>query len=317
MGAPTGEKRERRNYSFKETKAEFIPLKNLTRKLFRDIFRKKKKGKRMSKKKKIVIGIVSVILVLVLLVAGLVIDFLMPSNKLYYKNDKEILIPVFVYHDIVEEIEGPEYMQTEKDNFIEQIEGLQKIGYEFISYEDLKKYDQNQKALPEKVAILSFDDGYEGNYKILYPIVKEKNIKVEIAVINDQIGKTGYLNWEQIKEMEDSGLVTIGSHGKSHIDYTQIAPEQFKQDILFTFKQIEEQVGKQEVNVFVYPYGLVNDQLIESLQDQDIIQNLTDNKVNNSKKLDLDRLHREYPLNDSVFKIILKTFYRSVRYGDK
>ena len=34
-----------------------------------------------------------------------------------------------------------------------------------------------------------------------------------------------------------------------------------------------------------------------------------------SKNLDLSRLHRCYPLGDSVFKMVLKIFYRSIRYN--
>jgi hypothetical protein len=42
---------------------------------------------------------------------------------------------------------------------------------------------------------------------------------------------------------------------------------------------------------------------------------LTDNKINKSKNLDLSRLHRCYPLSDSIFKMTLKIFYRSIRYN--
>lgn len=66
--------------------------------------------------------------------------------------------------------------------------------------------------------------------------------------------------------------------------------------------------------VFTYPYGLNGEEKIEALEKEGFIQNLTDNRVNQSETLDLSRLHREYPLNDSVAKILLKTFYRSIRY---
>ena len=46
------------------------------------------------------------------------------------------------------------------------------------------------------------------------------------------------------------------------------------------------------------------------------MQNLTDNKVNMSNKLNIYSLHREYPLEDSVFKILLKTNYRVIRYRE-
>ena len=44
------------------------------------------------------------------------------------------------------------------------------------------------------------------------------------------------------------------------------------------------------------------------------VQNLTDNRINLSDKLDLSGLHRSYPLNNSVLKILLKIQYRVIRY---
>ena len=46
------------------------------------------------------------------------------------------------------------------------------------------------------------------------------------------------------------------------------------------------------------------------------IQNLTDNKINRSNTLNLAGLHRSYPLNNPVWKIILKIEYRSFKYRD-
>ncbi len=44
------------------------------------------------------------------------------------------------------------------------------------------------------------------------------------------------------------------------------------------------------------------------------VQNLTDNRINLSSTLDLSGLHRSYPLNDSLLKVLIKIQYRVVRY---
>ena len=69
------------------------------------------------------------------------------------------------------------------------------------------------------------------------------------------------------------------------------------------------------LKVFTYPYGLCTEEHIEALAKEGFIQNLTDNRVNQSNKLDLSRLHRCYPLDNSVLKILLKIQYRSLKYG--
>ena len=51
------------------------------------------------------------------------------------------------------------------------------------------------------------------------------------------------------------------------------------------------------------------------LEENGIVQNFTDSKINQSKTLNLYGLHRMYALEDSAWKIILKIEYRHFRYG--
>ena len=263
--------------------------------------------------KKISIIILAIIAIIILTIACSILNFIY-SNKEYSKNEKNINIPIFVYHNIVDKITGPDYMQTTKENFVNQITGLKNLGYEIIRYDDLIKYDRGEKKLKEKSLIITFDDGGKSNYENLFPIIKQYNIPVTINVIDDKVGNDGYLTWEEIKEMSDSGLVDVYSHSRYHKDPNTVDTNQYVEDIEYSHKHIENVLGKNVTKIFTYPYGLYDDEKIIALEKAGFIQNLTDNKVNESDKLDLSRLHREYPLNDSVFKILLKTFYRVVRY---
>mgnify|MGYP000945169400 CR=1 FL=1 len=56
------------------------------------------------------------------------------------------------------------------------------------------------------------------------------------------------------------------------------------------------------------------DILVYNLKKEGYIQNLTDTQINQSQDLDLYRLHRCYPLNDSIYKMMAKIIYRSIRY---
>ena len=114
------------------------------------------------------------------------------ANDQYKINEKNLEIPIFLYHHIVDnksEIEY-DYMQTSKDTFEKQITGLENSGYHFISYDDLIQYKEGKKTLYKKSAVLTFDDGYEDVYKNAYPILKEYNIPFTMFIITDY--------WEQI-----------------------------------------------------------------------------------------------------------------------
>lgn len=238
-------------------------------------------------------------------------------NNEYGIEEQSLQIPIFVYHDIVKDdsMVAYDYMQTTAETFEKQIVGLKNAGYDFITYDDLKKYSNNEKKIKKHSCIVTFDDGYEGVYENAFPIIKKYNVPITLYVITDNMEKTGVLTWEQAREMKESGLVTIASHSTNHPEFTCLSTQDAIDNVNKSYEIIEEKLGKQDTKIFTYPYGLYTDDQIEALKNEGYIQNLTDNKINKTKSLDLSRLHRCYPLSDSTIKMIAKILYRSIRYN--
>lgn len=112
------------------------------------------------------------------------------KTKTYYKGEKNLRIPILLYHEITKEKPSRDlfYMRTTKENFEQQIKGLLEYGYTVISYDDLIAYSNWEKALPEKVVLIDFDDGYIGNYLYAFDVVKRYNIPINIYVVDDLVG---------------------------------------------------------------------------------------------------------------------------------
>lgn len=249
------------------------------------------------------------------IICAIIYDRATVSNE-YGINDKNLEIPIFVYHDIVDDESEVQfdYMQTTAETFEKQIIGLKNMGYDFITYDDLQKYANHEKKIKKRSCVVTFDDGYEGVYKNAYPIAKKYDVPITIFVITDNMETAGVLTWQQAKEMQDSGIVTIASHSTNHPEFTGISAEKAITDVNTSYSIIEEEIGKQNTKIFTYPYGLHTDEQVEALRSEGYVQNLTDNKINKSKSLDMARLHRCYPLSDSPIKIFVKIVYRSIRY---
>ena len=272
----------------------------------------------MKEKSKIIKRVVLITLIaIVTIITSFIIYDRVTVNNQYSINEANIDIPIFVYHDIVKDESEVEfdYMQTPKDVFEKQVKGLKDFGYHFISYQDLENFKNNKTKLYKKSCLLTFDDGYTGVYENAFPIAKKYNIPYTMFVITENMDTPNVITWEQAKEMQNSGLVTIGSHSIDHPEFTSLTVEEAVKNVNTSYELIEKNLGKQTLKIFTYPYGLYKDEQITELEKQGYIQNLTDNKINKSKKLDLARLHRDYPLNDSLFKVLLKIYYRSIRYN--
>ncbi|MGM7719206.1 polysaccharide deacetylase family protein [Metabacillus sp. Hm71] len=113
---------------------------------------------------------------------------------------------------------------------------------------------------------VSFDDVDISVYQNAFPILKKYDVPFTIFVIAGHVGKDlGNLklsSWEQLKEMVDSGLVTIGSHtynmhkliGEEPIFFKEDQKKNFEEDLLLSKKTIKKNLNIQ-VKDFAYPYG--------------------------------------------------------------
>ena len=136
-------------------------------------------------------------------------------------------LTVIGYHEITNNKSLiPEYAVSTAQ-FEKHMEWLKKNGYHFINVDQLLKAHQGKSHLPSKPVLLTVDDGYESFYQNAYPILKANKIPAVLAVVgswlepsanqkvdfsDEMIPRSAMLSWDQLKEMQNSGLVEIASH---------------------------------------------------------------------------------------------------------
>ena len=73
------------------------------------------------------------------------------------------------------------------------------------------------------------------------------------------------LSWDQIKEMVDSGLCTVGSHSVTHSNLLKISKEELIRELNESIKIIEIKI-QQEVFHFSYPHSFWNIQIEKEIR---------------------------------------------------
>ena len=225
------------------------------------------------------------------------IDFLANLDvPVYKKSEKDIKIPVLIYHEFFTPIPDDDVYKlfSCQANFDENVSTLLNDGYTFITLEDLYRYNNGEIGLPEKVVIITMDDGWRGNYLEAYPVLKKYNIPATIFIVNELVGTRDYFSWEQAKEMYDSGLVKIHCHGYKHIDYSNVKKETLISDYTKSHKEIEEHLGEKIQKIMAYPAGSSSANSIKWLKEAGFeVQVQTKyGTVNKSRSLDLTGLGR-------------------------
>ena len=159
-------------------------------------------------------------------------------------------------------------LATKPADFEAQMQALKDNGITVISMEDFLAWRRGEKAIPEKAAIISIDDGYLSGYKVAWPILKKFGYPFTLFLYTDYIKggpKSGgqSISWDQLAEMRDAG-VDIEGHTVSHSSLNARkgkTDEQYlawlKSEIVGSKEMLEKNLGIQ-VKAFAYPYGLHN-----------------------------------------------------------
>ena len=75
------------------------------------------------------------------------------------------------------------------------------------------------------IICIDFDDGYETDYTIAYPIMKELDLRGTCYVITSRIGESGRMTVAQLTELKKAGW-TIASHLHEHLNVTTLTEQE-------------------------------------------------------------------------------------------
>lgn len=179
--------------------------------------------------------------------------------------------PILLYHHLTDHIPADFETTTSVKKFEGDVKRILEAGYRPISLEEMYDCLLNGIALPEKSVVITFDDGYQSNYTLAFPILKKYGVKADIFMNNDLAGLISsnglpHFSWDQAREMEQSGLVTIYSHGYTHHDFTSIGLEQLAKEYTASREEIERELGKRKYNMVAYVGGEFNSKTFETLK---------------------------------------------------
>ncbi len=158
-------------------------------------------------------------------------------------------VPVLMYHAVGDEIWGYSDLFVSAASMEEQLQYLQENGYEAIWFSDLAHIEDY-----EKPVILTFDDGYDDNYTVLYPLLEKYQTKATIFVIGNAMGSTHKMTQEQVYEMAASGLVSIQSHTYTHGNLSAMDEAALRQEMERSNAALAAATG-QIPYVLCYPEG--------------------------------------------------------------
>lgn len=182
-----------------------------------------------------------------------------------------IFLPIVLYHYTPPDLAA-------------QLQYLVDHGYTTLSMDQVYA-GLNGGPLPAKPVAITFDDGYE-NQMQAFQLLEQYHMKATFYIINGGaaslwcIGASrryhdpvqppngcgdAYLTWDQVRQLDRSGLITIGGHTIDHENLASLSPsvQQFEIDTSKT--GIEQEIGH-SIDNFAYPYGAYNATTIQLVE---------------------------------------------------
>ena len=222
------------------------------------------------------------ILLFVLFLSVLAVPALLWLNDHY-------TVPVVMYHK-VESLEQGRADTVSPQRLRYHLDYMKTKGYSVLSLEDYVEGVRTGRKFDHKSVVLTFDDGYDNNWSNAFPILKEFGYPAAIFIPSEQMGQPGYLPWEQVKEMADSGI-TFGSHGLTEAYLPDCPAPRMKREIEDSKRIIEEEIGS-PVNFIAYPIGGFNDGIKAQVKRTGYFAAMATNRGNDRFNQDLYEINR-------------------------
>jgi peptidoglycan/xylan/chitin deacetylase (PgdA/CDA1 family) len=140
------------------------------------------------------------------------------------------------------------------ESFERQMQYLARGRYQVLSLQQMVEAVDGRVRRPGRGVVITFDDGYADNYTLAWPVLKRYGFPATIFVTVADLGRPGFLTWEQVQEMAASGRIEIGSHTMHHSYLPLVKPERLAEELIEPKRLLEARLGR-PAQFISYPVG--------------------------------------------------------------
>jgi peptidoglycan/xylan/chitin deacetylase (PgdA/CDA1 family) len=170
-----------------------------------------------------------------------------------------VKVPILLYHHVNPDIKNSRY-NIDPVVFEEQVKWLHDNGYSTINVTTLANLIRDGGQIPLRPVIITFDDGNLDIFQNAYPILKKYGFAATFYVVDQYIAGQDMISSEQLIELTKNGW-EIGSHSEHHTNLTAENAD-LETEIRLSKVNMERKLGI-TINSFAYPYGQVNEKVVD------------------------------------------------------
>jgi peptidoglycan/xylan/chitin deacetylase (PgdA/CDA1 family) len=182
------------------------------------------------------------------------------------KGPHDSPVPILMYHVIGDP--GPGQPNTSLfvsgPEFRAEMRWLAGRGYHGVTLQRAYDYWRHAVALPAKPIVISFDDGYLGQYTRGFPVLQGLHWPGVLNLKLGNVGKDG-IEKSEVRKLVAAGW-EIDSHTLTHPDLRIVGPDQLRTELVGSKARLRRLFGV-PANFFCYPAGQFDDAVVAAVKD--------------------------------------------------
>lgn len=175
---------------------------------------------------------------------------------------------ILMYHSVGE---SSHFVTVRLSEFERQMKYLKDKMHKVVPLKELCRRMAAGESIAGLVAI-TFDDGYEDNFKNAFPILKKYGFPATIFLITGKLSvgqeESGLplLEKDQILEMQRSGLIDFMPHTRTHEKLHRMSFEEAVENIEGSREDVVSLLGT-DADILAYPRGRYTPELVRHLKE--------------------------------------------------
>ena len=118
----------------------------------------------------------------------------------------------------------------------------------------------------DNLTAITFDDGFRDNLTVALPLLEKFQLPITLFVAAGYVGEPGYLSADELREISQHPLVTIGAHGLRHLHFTKLSTADALQELVESRRLLSSITGD-TIRYMAWPYGECSSRLEQLCQD--------------------------------------------------
>jgi peptidoglycan/xylan/chitin deacetylase (PgdA/CDA1 family) len=181
---------------------------------------------------------------------------------------KRMGVPILTYHQVrnwtADDSKSARAYIMPVAKFTSQMSYLDSHGYHTISPDELLAHLTTGAPLPSKPVMLSFDDGEQGQFETVLPVLKKHHFTATFFPMTVVLGKDGWMSAGELRKLDAAGM-TIGGHTWNHAEVDDYSGHDWQKQIVNSTEKLEKIVGH-PIHYFAYPDGAWDDAAFSHLK---------------------------------------------------